>query len=71
MNEDQKKFFYYLESMRDGCTKEILYNYMDKNLVDEYISMFLEKNYIYKADELILINYDKVSVDTWVDVTLN
>jgi hypothetical protein len=70
MNEDQKKFFYYLESMRDGCTRDILCGYMDEKLVDEFLKEFLEKDYIYQADPLIFINYSKVSVNTWIDVEI-
>lgn len=71
MTEDQKKFFYHLESMRDGCTKETLYDYLDKNLVDDFVKEFLEKNYIYETDGYLFINYEKVTVDSWNDVTLN
>jgi hypothetical protein len=70
MTEDQKKFFYYIESMRDGCTKEVLVNYLSEDQVNKFIEDFLEKKYIYTADGLIFINYEKINVDTWNDVQI-
>lgn len=71
VTEDQKKFFYHLDSMRDGCTKDVLCDYLDKDLVDNFVKDFLEKNYIYETDGYLFINYEKVAVDPWSDVIIN
>ena len=68
MGENEKKVFYLLESMRDGCTRDVLYESLPSEEVDKIMSRFLESGYVSESDGLIFINYEKVEVDCWVDV---
>ena len=70
MSENEKKFFYLLESMRDGCTRDILNDSLPKEEVDHMYSRFLRLGYIYESSGLIFINYEKVEVDCWNDVRI-
>lgn len=70
MSEVEKKFFYLLESMRDSCTKEILYESIDKEETDRIISKFLDSEHIYESDGMIFINYEKIDIDCWSDVRM-
>jgi hypothetical protein len=70
MNENEKKFFYLLESMRDGCTRDVLGDSLPKEEVEDMASRFLKSEYIYETDGLIFINYEKVEVDCWNDVRI-
>lgn len=68
MSENEKKFFYLLESMRDGCTRDVLYDSLPREEIDDFMSRFLESSHILESDGFVFINYDKVEVDCWVDV---
>jgi hypothetical protein len=70
MSENEKKFFYLLESMRDGCTRDVLNDSFSKEEVDNMASKFLKLGYIQESNELIFINYEKLEVDCWNDVRI-
>lgn len=70
MSENEKKFFYLLESMRDGCTRHVLYDSLPQKEIDDFMSRFLESGHILESDGLVFINYDKVEVDCWVSVRI-
>lgn len=71
MNEKEKNVIWQIESMRDGCTREVLYNYFTKEELDPILNNFIENNYLTTTDDLLFINYEKISVNTWIDVTIN
>jgi len=70
MNENEKKFFYLVESMRDGCTLDIIYESIAKKDADDIMSNFIEKNYIFENDGIISVNYEKIEINCWSDVKI-
>ena len=71
MSESEKKLIYHIESMRDGCSREVLYDYMPSAEVDQIVDDFKNKGYLMETDSLIFINYEKVTVNTWIDASIN
>lgn len=70
MTEQEKKVIYYIESMRDGCTADILHNYFQKEELDSIIKKFIKNDYILLVGDMLVINYDKLQVDTWENVII-
>lgn len=71
MTESEKKLLYHLESMRDGCSREVLYDYMPKEEVDAILDDFIGKNYISEGSGLLFINYEKITITPWIDAQIN
>lgn len=70
MTELEKKIIFHIESMRDGCSREVLYNYISSEKVNQVLDDFIEKGYLMETDSLILINYDKIKINTWIDAII-
>lgn len=70
MTEQEKKVIYHIESMRDGCTREILYGYFSKEELDIIVDGFMKNDYVMLAGDMLLINYEKLQIDTWENVII-
>lgn len=70
MNESEKKLLYHAESMRDGCSREVLYDYLPHAEVDEIVDDFKSKGYLFENDGMIFINYEKIDIIPWVDASI-
>jgi hypothetical protein len=71
MTDNEKKLLYHLESMRDGCSREVLYEYLPKETVDEIVDRFKEKEYLFETSDLLFINYEKITIIPWMDASIN
>ena len=70
MNENEKQVFYLIESMRDGCTRDIIYEKFTKEEADSMLSNFLERQCIFESSGLLSINYEKIKINCWIDVEI-
>lgn len=71
MTDNEKKLLYHIESMRDGCSRDVLYEYLPKEEVDEIVDRFKEKDYLSEGSGMIFINYEKITIIPWVDASIN